>query len=301
MKRRNFIGLASAGSVTLSAAPLFAGSVTADMKTVKKQVLKIAHITDVHIRPEENAPLRFRKCLREISGLGIDFFLNGGDAIYAADYDGIPRERVRAQWKIWKDCLIEISDYPVYSCIGNHDIWWDAPDQDDPMYGKDFVVQSLGIPHRYYSFSAKGWHFIILDGNNPSVSLDEEQFGWLENELAQLPANTPVLLMSHYPILGVTPYWEGGMHSDYKRLKTLFYKHKDNVKLCLSGHQHLLDSVTYNGTSYFCNGALSGFWWEKGDDNSAGKGYCQETPPGYAIIELYSDGTFSNTYIPHRY
>ncbi|MBC9797333.1 metallophosphoesterase family protein [Sinomicrobium weinanense] len=300
MKRRNFIKIAGTGSAGLSAT--FATPLLAQNKTTKRSpVLKIAHITDVHIRPEENAPRRFKQCLRELRKLGVDFFLNGGDSIYAADYDHITRERVTEQWNIWDDCIREIDGHKIYSCIGNHDIWWAAPDKQDSMYGKEYVVQRLHIPGRYYSFSEKGWHFIVLDGNNPSVSLDEEQFQWLKNELEQLPENTPVLLMSHYPILGVTPFWEGGMHSDYQALKTLFYKHRDKVKLCLSGHQHLLDSASYNGVSYFCNGAMSGFWWEKGDKSSAAKGYCQETPPGYAILELYNDGSFTNTYIPHTY
>lgn len=299
MKRRNFIKIAGTGTAGISATlatPLLAAPVRNT-----GPVLKIAHITDVHIRPEENAPHRFKQCLKEIRNLGVDFFLNGGDSIFAADYSHIKRERVTEQWAIWDDCIREIEGHAIYSCIGNHDTWWAAPDKQDSMYGKDYVVQRLNIPDRYYSFSEKGWHFIILDGNNPSISLDKEQLEWLEKELDQLSENTPVLLMSHYPILGVTPFWEGGMHSDYQALKALFYKHRDKVKICLSGHQHLLDNASYNGVSYFCNGALSGFWWEKGDKHSASEGYCQETPPGYAILELYSDGTFTNRYIPHTH
>ncbi len=69
--------------------------------------------------------------------------------------------------------------------------------------------------------------------------------------------------MSHFPILTVTNTWEGGQHKDHKELKQLFYQHKDKVRVCLSGHQHLLDRAWYNGVHYFCNGAMSGFWWEK--------------------------------------
>ena len=93
----------------------------------------------------------------------------------------------------------------------------------------------------------------------------------------------------------------GGMHTDYKYLVNLFYKHKEKVKTCISGHIHLLDNVVYNNVQYCCNGALSGFWWEDGDKNSAGKGYCQQTPPGYAIIDLFDDGTMHNAYHPHSF
>lgn len=103
--------------------------------------------------------------------------------------------------------------------------------------------------------------------------------------------------MSHYPILTVTSTWEGGQHKDHKELKQLFYQHKDKVRVCLSGHQHLLDRAWYDGVDYFCNGAMSGFWWEKGNDKSAAPYYYQETSPGYAILKLYDNGMVENKYI----
>ncbi|GAB3263416.1 hypothetical protein GCM10027347_29900 [Larkinella harenae] len=294
MNRRDW--LKSTGAVALTAPE------TPTVRNAPRPVLTVAHITDVHIRAGDRAPERFARCLEDIQKRKIDFFLNGGDSIHAADYKDVTREQMLAQWAIWDGCMKPIrASYDVYSCIGNHDPWWAAPSKDDAMYGKNYVVKRLNIPKRYYSFSRKGWHFIILDGNNSNVSLDAEQFDWLKNDLAQLAPNTSVLLLSHYPILGVTPLLAGGGHSDFKALKTLFYQHKDKVKVCLSGHQHLLDQAVYNGVQYYCNGAMSGFWWEKGDAESAGPGYYQETPPGYAILELFADGTLTNTYYPHSY
>jgi 3',5'-cyclic AMP phosphodiesterase CpdA len=270
-----------------------------DPVSKKKRILRIAHITDVHIRPEHNAPARFRKCLEEIKKHKIDFFLNGGDTIYAADYDHITRERVNEQWEIWQHCRNEIRQYEMHSCLGNHDMWWAAPGKQDPMYGKEHVVKQLGIPHRYYSFDRKGWHFIILDSNNQNAgSLDEEQRRWLENDLANLPAATPVLCLSHYPVLAVCTILEGGNHTDSSYITGLFYKHSDKKITCLSGHVHLQDTAVYNGVQFYCNGALSGYWWEDGDKDSAGKYYYKQTPPGYAIIDLYEDGTVNNQYIP---
>lgn len=283
-----------------SAAEMAAG---AEEMAARGRVLRIAHITDVHIRPECDAPERFKKCMAEIKTHKPDFFLNGGDTIYAADYGNITRERVNLQWDIWHGLRDEYAGYPMHTCLGNHDMWWAAPDKQDPMYGKDYVVKQLGIPGRYYSFDVKGWHFIILDSNNKNAgSLDDEQRVWLENDLAVLAAGTPVLVMSHYPLLAACTNLDGGgMHTDYKYLVDLFYRHKDKVKACISGHIHLQDRVEYNGVQYFCNGALSGFWWEPGDKNSADKGYYLQTPPGYAIVDLYADGRVSNEYIAHRY
>ncbi|WAC14893.1 metallophosphoesterase family protein [Dyadobacter pollutisoli] len=267
----------------------------------KKPVLTVAHITDVHIRAGDDAPARFKKCLEDVKKHDVDFFLNGGDSIHAADYKDVTREQMLEYWKIWDECTATLKDYEIHSCIGNHDPWWAAPSEQDEMYGKNYVVKRLKTPGRYYSFTKKGWHFIILDGNNSKISLDDVQFNWLKNDLEQLPAGTPVVLMSHYPILGATPILVGGGHSDSKQLKSLFYQHKDKVKICLSGHQHLQDSTFYNGVQYCCNGAMSGFWWGKGDAESAAPNYYQETPPGFAILKLYADGTVTNTYHPHAY
>jgi Icc protein len=144
------------------------------------------------------------------------------------------------------------------------------------------------------------WHFIVLDGNNSKISLDIEQFNWLEQELAKYP-NMPTLIMSHYPILGATQILVGGGHSDCKKLKDLFFKYPKKVRICLSGHNHLSDHTAYNGVQYCCNGAMSGFWWGKGDAESAGPGFYMETPPGYAILKMYADGTVENEYIPHHF
>lgn len=267
-----------------------------------KKVLTIAHITDIHMRPELNAPMRFRQCMADIKSHKIDFFLNGGDTIYAADYVDIRRERVEEQWNLWQELRSELSEYEIYSCLGNHDMWWAAPDNMDRMYGKDYVVSQLGIPNRYYSFDKEGWHFIILDSNNGKAgSLDEEQRVWLQEDLKSLDQGSNVLIMSHYPILGVCTILDGGNHTDSAEIASLFYEHRDKKINCLSGHVHLLDTAQYNGVNYFCNGALSGFWWEEGNEQSKGKYWYKETPPGYAIVNLYHDGLIENKYYPHSF
>jgi Icc protein len=286
-------GMAATGAISALASPT---------EKSDKPVLSVAHITDVHIRAGDNASERFKNCLKHIiSKHKPDFFLNGGDSINDASYDNVVREKVTEQWAIWDDCLQLLNEYEVYSCIGNHDPWWKAPAKTDEMYGKDYVVKRLKIPSRYYSFSKKNWHFIILDGNNSNISLDSEQFSWLQHDLEQQPFGTPTVVMSHFPILGTTQVLVGGGHSDCKKLKDLFYKHKDKVKICLSGHNHLADHTSYNDVFYCCNGAMSGFWWGKGDEESAGPGFYLETPPGYAIMNLYADGAVENKYFPHSF
>ncbi|WP_295122731.1 metallophosphoesterase [uncultured Chitinophaga sp.] len=298
MDRRTLL---KSGSLLLAASAMGGANKVMATPPPPKRVLTVAHITDVHLIAEDAVKARFRQCLEAVKDRKPDFILNGGDSIMDASYKDVVRGKVTAQWAAWDDCLSVLKGYEVHSCLGNHDMWWAAPDKSDAMYGKDYVVKRLKIPHRYYSFSKSGWHFIILDGNNNNTSLDDEQYQWLEKELAGLKPNTPVLLMSHFPVFGATPVLVGGNHSDNKKLKDLFYQHKDKVRVMLAGHNHLYDKVMYNGVWYCCNGAMSGFWWGKGDKESAGPGYYLETPPGFAILKLYEDGTVENEYLPHSF
>lgn len=140
MKRRELfknIGL-TAGAVTLSGVTLIV--TVAEQKGKRKKVLRIAHITHVHICPKYDAPNRFRKCLEEIKKYKVDFFLNGGDTIYAADYNNITRERVNEPWNIWKELRNKYNDYEVHSCLGNQDMWWAAPDKQDAMYPSGQII-----------------------------------------------------------------------------------------------------------------------------------------------------------------
>ena len=296
MKRRNFL---AKSTLLTTGVVIPQGFASASETAAKKDYLTVAHITDVHIRPEDDIPARALDWLERVKKHRPDFYLNGGDSIHDAAYDGVNRDRVLEQWEVWDLFREGIKQSEVYSCIGNHDPWWDvANKEEEPMYGKPYVVKRLGIPTEYYSFDKGNWHFIVLDGNHEGISLGDEQMKWLERDLANLAPATPTLIMSHFPITSITNALVGGQHKDHKELKKLFYKHKDKVRVCLSGHQHLLDRTWYNDVYYFCNGSLSGFWWGDGDEDSAGKQYYLETPPGYAILKLYDDGRVENEYFP---
>jgi 3',5'-cyclic AMP phosphodiesterase CpdA len=131
--------------------------------------------------------------------------------------------------------------------------------------------------------------------------LDEPQFDWLKQTLRDTPATTPVVVLSHIPILSASAVlWaqrpdddfrisRALMHQDCLELKDLFAKHP-NVKLCLSGHLHLCDRVDYNGVTYLCNGAVSGNWW---------KGRHKDCDEGYAVVDLYDDGSFEHEYVKY--
>ncbi|MCF0059160.1 metallophosphoesterase [Dyadobacter sp. CY356] len=296
MKRRS--ALRNIGDLFLTP-----GLVTETVKE-KKPVLRIAHLTDVHLKNEFGAPDKFVKCLHHVQKQTpkVDLILNGGDIVFDMNKENI--DTINAQWKLVHGIMKTECDIPVKYCLGNHDIWWNENSKSQTFYGKHYAMDQLSLSRPYYSFMQKGWKFIVLDSVHLDIDdtwyigkLGEEQFAWLENELKNTDAQTPVLILSHIPILTATLMiddkvinkWEmlgGDMHTDTSRIINLFYKHP-NVKLSLSGHIHLRDKVEYNSVNYICNGAVSGAWWN---------GNNRQTAPGYGLIDLYADGSFDEKY-----
>jgi 3',5'-cyclic AMP phosphodiesterase CpdA len=274
----------------------------------KKKPLRFAHLTDIHLKPglvpEKGMTNAFRHVQENAT---IDFIMNGGDSIMdALEAD---KQKTQTQWALFRDLLKKENSLPVYHTIGNHDIWgWfakkDRP-ENDPLYGKAWVLESLGMKNRFYSFTKGNWHFIVLDSTqlNPAGGyigkLDPEQLDWLQQELKQAPPGKFICIVSHIPILSICSglffdktetngdllIKRNLMHTDFLALKKIFSAYP-GIKVCISGHIHLQDEVEYLGITYYCNGAVCGNWWN---------GPYQEFAPAYDVMELFDDGSSRRT------
>jgi len=308
MNRKTFIK-----SVLLASTLPLAGFSKLDSEEKKKPTIRFAHLTDIHVQEGVIQETGMAKALQNVQSLKEkpSFIINGGDAIM--DSLEADKEKTKSQWAIFNKIIKENNKLTLYHCIGNHDIWgWFVKDpiiKEDPLYGKNWVVEALKMPKRYYTFQEKKWNFIVLDSTQLNenggyiAKIDEEQFSWLKNTLQNIPQENNICIVSHIPILSVCSglFWDKTetngdrlfkrnlMHTDFIPLKELFLQHP-NVKVCLSGHIHMQDEVDYLGVKYYCNGAISGNWW---------KGSFHEFPPAYALIELYDDG--SSKRIMHEY
>lgn len=278
--------------------------------------LVLAHLTDIHVRDRDGAAEGMSRAVAHACAHPARpaFLVNGGDAIH--DALAVSADETRAQWRLWSDVLVAQACLPVHHCIGNHDIFgWNqvrsGADGSEPHYGKAWALEAFGLERPYYSFDAGGWHFVVLDSCQPTGArdgivyrpvLDNEQFEWLAGDLAAVAPERPVCVISHVPIVSGCAYFYGPaspdfarpwwllqllVHLDARRLKDLFARHP-NVRVCLSGHIHLVDEVRYGGVTYYCNGAVSGDLW---------RGAHQECRPGYAIVKLYPDGTSEREYV----
>jgi 3',5'-cyclic AMP phosphodiesterase CpdA len=241
--------------------------------------------------------------------------VTGGDNVMDVfeQKEGRARELARLFRETWKaHCAL-----PVEHAIGNHDIYgWNRARSGtsgaEADWGKRFALDLFGLAAPYRAFDRGGWRFIVLDSVQPKdpggyvAYCDDAQLDWLRATLKATPATTPICVVSHIPIMSLTtltygsprsleergkdtPIGASSQHTDCTYLHDLFKRH-GGVKLCLSGHQHLLDRCETDGITYICDGAVSGAWW---------KGSVQGVPPGYGLVDLYDNGTFDHRYVPY--
>lgn len=270
---------------------------------------RLAHFTDLHIQTQRNAPAGAAAMFDHMAKRAHkpELILNTGDTVMAID-GKVGGAAAAEQIKLWKEA-IQASPAPIQSCLGNHDIWnGHAPTEEIPaaMAGTRLMEKTLGLTGPWHSFSHGGWHFIALNSccDWPNYGyLTPEHFDWLKADLKAVPAETPVCVLSHLPILSVTSLVYGDscrkgndnlvpgiwQHADCWAITELFRRHP-NVRLCLSGHMHTQDRCEYRGVWYICGGAASGAWWQGSE-----YGF----PPCYGALTLYADGKFDYEFVDY--
>lgn len=273
----------------------------------RKRTLRVAHMTDFHCQPELGAATGTERAMRHAMTQRPDLVLVGGDVVM----DGFSQTeaRTKLQWDLYRERERSILKAPIAHALGNHDVWgWNKAASgttgDEPRWGKKWFLAEFGQEHPYRSFDQGAWHFVVLDTllqtpDGYNGFLDEEQMAWLKDDLAK--TRKPTLVMSHIPLFSITPVataydpktgdWTVGGNMMTKNVDAIreVFAANPHVKIALSGHTHLLDRVDYAGVSYLCGGAVCGNWW---------KGPYGSFPPGYRILDLDDDGSFTEKYVP---
>ena len=308
MRRKTFLK----NTAAVIGAGLLPGATLASDEN-KKQAIRFAFMTDIHMKHGLGAESGIASALHHIQSQKpkIDFIVNGGDSIW--DSLAVDKEGTRTQWDLYQTILKKENGMQVYHCIGNHDVWgWfikgEKPDA-DKLYGKQWVVDELQLPGRYYGFDKGNWRFLVLDSTqlNPAggyiAYIDEAQLAWLKQEL-ETHRDKHICFLSHIPILSICAglffnkteangdlkIQRNLMHTDFLTLNKLFMQYP-NIRACLSGHIHMQDELEYHGIKYYCNGAISGNWW---------KGAFNGFSPAYAVFEFKSDGTTSRKMVEYH-
>lgn len=179
---------------------------------------------------------------------------------------------------------------PAYIVMGNHDVGWlrgggeRVSPQDlfkGPHGGEDITKEEFlrvtGMRGRYYSFDVKGWHFIVLDGNNwrdeqapkpgrdgvaGAYYIDASQKTWLAKDLAANHEKPKVVFchqeLHHTPVTGSggggdVPFRPVGKEHSYVdngwELRRMFAS-DGKVVACFAGHKHRNRWTVYGGVHY---------------------------------------------------
>jgi len=245
-------------------------SVQAQQLPKPSDTFTFAFITDIHLDFNTAYLQDFDNAVKKINNLNPDFVITGGDNIRDA---ARPSEsRADSLFNLYLS-RIKAFNMPVYTGIGNHEVFGinnPAVLPGNPRYGKKMYESKIG--KTYYSFSHKGWKFIMIDDIKISESdhkyigyVDEAEMNWLKHELESTALSTPIVVCSHIPFVSSMKKFELGSLSgnpdndgvansiDFFRL---FEKH--NLKLLLQGHFHFMEVLYTNDIYYITGPSING-------------------------------------------
>lgn len=187
---------------------------------------------------------------------------------------------------------------PWYSALGNHDLNFDA--KNDELSDESFE-RVYGPP--YYSFDYGPVHFIVMDtvlwsgpdAENPRGryrgGIDARQLEFIKNDIADVPRDHLVVLFMHYPLVSSDQNYSLNIKERHD-LYPLLEKHK---VLSFSAHrhyqeEHFIDKKDgWNGAEphhHIVQATVCGSWWRGFPD---GTGIPHSTmadggPKGYSVV-----------------
>jgi Icc protein len=255
-------------------------------------------VTDAHLQPELNGVIGTSMAFKKARTIKADFAINGGDHVF--DSLGVPKQRAISLFDLYGKTEQDLG-LKLYHTIGNHDVVGIYPasgvSPSDPLYGKKLFEDRFG--KLYYSFDHKGHHFIVLDSIGITSDrayegrIDAEQLHWLADDLAALPAGTPIIVSVHIPLVTAftsyvpeapTPGHHGLSVANANLVLDLLSGH--NVLGVLQGHTHINETILWKGVPYITSGAICGNWWH---------GTRLGTPEGFTVVNV-ANGKLTTRY-----
>ena len=243
--RRDFIKTLSAGGAGLML-PLH---VNARLSAKSNRgSLNFGLCADVHKDIMHDADARLGAFIEDAREKELDFIMQLGDFCRPYDHN-------LGFMSVW-------NSFPgtKYHVIGNHDM--------DGGFTRDQVVKYWNAEGRYYSFDLKGYHFVVLDGNDEDPSpnrppgyarfIGRDQLQWLQKDLER--TNMPTLVFCHQ---GLDNDLGGIFNATQSRLVLERVNERagfQKVQVVFSGHHHQDYYNNINGIHYLQINSMSYQW-----------------------------------------
>lgn len=183
--------------------------------------------------------------------------------------------------------------FPVYYVMGNHDMEYTGRTHETSRHRFE---RNIGPSN--YSFNRGDIHYIAVDncfyiGRDYFYMgyLDERTLRWLEQDLANVPEGSTIVMYMHIPLkneAGIHPFRYDGKSVSQETVNAnylLSMLKPYNVHM-ITGHQHWNNNVEHNPDFYEHNTAAAcGLWWQTP--------VCEDgTPRGYGVYNV--DGSDIN-------
>ena len=285
MNRRNFVKNMSFGA----AASLLPSSIMAlEINGPKNESLKFGIIADVHKDIMHDADQRLASFIEAASKKNLDFIIQLGDFCRPYDYN-------KGFMSIWNSYSGK-----KYHVLGNHDT--------DGGFTREQVVEYWNAESKYYSFDCKGYHFVILDGNEEDSSPDrpsgyarylgQEQLNWMTQDLNA--TELPCIVFCHQGLDNDL----GGIHNATES-RYVLEQAKDKagnqkVKLVFSGHHHQDYDNSINGIRYIQINSMSYQWLGEKHLTSRYSEEIDESHPWIKYTVPYKDPIWAFVEIDHQ-
>lgn len=221
--RRDFAKLAGLGGV------VFASGLGFDLPALAagQEDFFFVQLSDTHwgfkgaANPEAGTTLK--RAVAAVNALERqpDFIVFTGDLTHTTDDDSERRRRMAE----FKEIVGGLKTQALRFLPGEHDASLDGGAAFREFFGET-----------RYTFDHKGVHFIALDNvSDPRARLGEPQLAWLEADLARLPAEVPVVVLTHRPLFDLAPAWDWATPDGARAIELLMPRR--NVAV-LYGHIH---------------------------------------------------------------
>ncbi|WP_423127043.1 metallophosphoesterase family protein [Gaoshiqia sp. Z1-71] len=193
------------------------------------KVVRIGLCTDVHLPTMHDAEFRINAFMDHMKAEKPDFIIELGDFAEAS-------EKFVKYYELW-------NTFPgdKYHVIGNHEM--------DGGHSREEALAYRNMKNSYYSFDKKGFHFIVLDGNDKKDEnakgykqyMGPTQLEWLRNDLSE--TKFPVVIFSHQGLVVYKGVDENYGVENAAEVREIIDRHNlshpdQKVIACFNGHTH---------------------------------------------------------------